>query len=121
MVGLVRFIGVLLALIGIGVFVKPDILRQMISFAKKPKRVYWSCGVKTLIGIIFLLAALQCKVPLVIAIFGILFASTIVICMMMKEKGMKAWIEFWEGRPDVVLRIWSLITLAIGALIIFSA
>ncbi|MGB2599479.1 MAG: hypothetical protein WBB86_02480 [Candidatus Omnitrophota bacterium] len=121
MVGLVRLIGILLAIIGVVVLFRPEVLKQMISYVEKGKRTYWSCGIKTVIGIIFLLAALQCKVPLVIAVLGILFVSSLVICMMMGEKGIKAMIKFWKEKPPVILRLWSVLTLAIGLLIIISA
>jgi uncharacterized protein YjeT (DUF2065 family) len=121
MVGLVKFIGMLLVITGVVVLVRPEVCKQMISYVEKGKRVYWSCGIKTIIGIIFLLAALQCKVPLIIAILGILFVSSIVICMMMGEKGIKAMIKFWKENPPVILRLWGVLTLAIGLLIMISA
>ena len=121
MVGLVRLLGIIMMLIGIAVLVRPALMKKMIAFVKVDKRVYWSGGIKTLVGIIFLLAATECKIPFVIAVMGILFVMSLVICLAMGDKKIKSWIEVWEAKTEDFVKVWSLVTIAIGALITFSA
>ncbi|MFQ5952695.1 MAG: hypothetical protein ACE5JK_04740 [Candidatus Omnitrophota bacterium] len=121
MVALVRLIGILMMLLGVICLIKPDTLLKMIAHIRKGKRVYWSIGTKTVLGIIFLLAALQCRVPLVIALLGILFVSSLVVSLVIGVKGIKVMIEFWENQQPIVLRMWSALTLVIGLLIVVSA
>ena len=121
MVVLVRIVGMLLMLVGVVCLLNPEYLKRMIVFFIKGKRVYWSIGVKTIFGVVFLLAALQCRVPLVIAILGILLVSSLAVSLVIGTKGLKSMCEFWMERPSAVVRVWAALTLVMGVLIIVSA
>ena len=121
MVILVRILGVVVTLAGVLFLVKPGMLKQMIEFIIQGKRVYAVGVVRIIIGIIFLLAASQCRLVWLIIVLGIIIlVAGIMVLTLGVEKCHKV-INTVKGKPDNVIRLIALIPVLIGVLVLFAA
>jgi len=117
---LVKLIGIITAGMGIIFLLSPKTMRQFMLLWEKGKRLYIGCILRILIGIIFLLAASQCKLVGVIVTLGILLIiSGGIILILGLDKG-KAILKWWYGRSLLVLRLIALFPIAVGVLILYS-
>ena len=117
---LVRLLGIAIVVVGVVFLVSPKLLKQYIAFWRGQKRLYIGGILSLLFGIIFLLAASQCKLAGVIIIFGIWGIVKGVLLFALGQKRLNAYLDWWLKRSPSVTRLLGLITLAIGALIIYS-
>jgi len=120
MVVLVKLIGIFIVIVGIIFLVSPKTMRRFMVFWEKGKRVYIGCMLRILIGIIFLLAASQCRLIGVIVTLGILFIITGSIIFIIGLDRTKIILKWWYGRSLLVLRLIALIPIAVGVLILYS-
>ena len=95
-------------------------MKKMITWIKEGKRMYWSITIKFLFGIVLLINASQCRIPAVIMIFGLLYAIGSFVGILMGIDKMKAYVKWWEERPPIVYRLWSVGTIGLGLLLFFS-
>ncbi|MFH1836768.1 MAG: hypothetical protein ABH862_01460 [Candidatus Omnitrophota bacterium] len=120
MVILVKLFGMLAAAAGIIFTLKPDILKRYIEFWKRIKRLRIGGIISILFGIIFLMAASQCKWVLFIQVLGIWAIIKGVLLLTLGEKVMNSYFAYWENKPASVIRYFSLIIIAIGVLVLYA-
>ena len=121
MVGLVKFIGIFIVGFGVAYFITPSMIKQYMAFWKSGKRLYLGGALALLIGIIFLLAAGQCRWRWFIVAFGILsVAKGIWLFAISQEKAISI-IDWWVKRPITFFRVHAIFAIAIGVLLIYSA
>lgn len=121
MVILVKLIGVVIVILSVIYLLNPDTMKKYAAFWKKGKRLYTGAVISIIFGVIFLLAASQCKVAWIVAIFGILALIKGIALLMLGPKKAISTIDWWIERPYAALRLISLIPLIYGMLLIFSA
>ena len=121
MVIAVKIVGIIFVIMAIVYLLRPGILKRLIEFFKKGKRLYLAGLVRLALAVFFLLAALKCKHPWIIGILGVIILITGLIIFVMKLEKLKAILEWYQRRSDWVLRLIALIALAIGVTIIYSA
>ena len=117
----VKIIGILFVLLAIFYFLKPDVIKSMIQFFRKGKRIYLAAVMRFALAIVFLLAARECDITWVIATLGIIFLVSGLLIFLLGSKRIKAMFDWWLKQSSLLLRVLALITLAFGAVIIFSA
>jgi uncharacterized protein YjeT (DUF2065 family) len=118
---LVHIIGIFITTVGILIFVFPKHSRRMMLFWRQGNNLYAAGAIRILLGSIFLFSARLMRLPQVIFILGILmFLGGLLIFMLGLEK-VKAIIEWMEKKPEAYLRLISLLALAFGVLVIYSA
>ena len=118
---IVKIIGIVFVFIAVVYLLRPDILKHMMEFFKKGRRIYFAGLLRFVLAVIFLLAANECRIPWVIITFGILFIISGLLVFTFGLKRLKAMIEWYQKQPFVLLRVIALIALAVGAVIIYSA
>ena len=117
----VKIVGIVVVFIGIVYLLKPGVLKSFIGFFKKGKRIYFVGLIRFVLAVIFLLAANQCKMPWVIIVFGILFMISGLLIFILRAERLKSILDWWQRQSSLLLRLMALITLAVGAAIIYSA
>jgi len=118
---LVKLFGVLIAVMGIIFFVSPKAFKQYISYWKQEKRLRIG-GVATIIfGVVFLIAASQCRLVWFITVLGIWSIIKGVLLLTIGQKKIYAYLDCWLDKPILTTRFLSLIVLAFGVLVIYSA
>ncbi|MBW7991603.1 MAG: DUF2065 family protein [Planctomycetes bacterium] len=117
---IVQITGILIVLIGIVFLLKPGVMKWLMEFIKKGKRVYFAGVIRFTLAIIFLLGASECSQKWIIAAFGILFLiSGLVIFILGPEKIRKIF-EWYQKQPVLIFRVIAVIALACGAIIVYS-
>lgn len=117
----VRIVGIVFVLIGILYLLKPGVLKRLMEFFKQGKRIYFAGLIRFALAIILLLAARECKDFWVIFLFGVLFLISGLLIFVIPLEKLKSYIGWWQKQSLVLLRVLSLIALAIGAVIIIFA
>lgn len=118
---LVWIIGAIIAIWGITVLFKPDWMKHlMATFEKRKFLIYFTAGIKIIIGVVFLILATKCKWPWVIIILGIMTAGgSIIFCMLPYDK-IKAFMTWWENRPIWLYRVWAVLATLLGGFIMYA-
>lgn len=117
MTTVIKFLGVVVAVMGIVFLINTNALRQFSLFWKRGKRLQIGAVIDFVFGIFFLLAAPQCRLPGLITIFGILALIEGVLILTFNQK----YLDWWLSKPILFTRFMGLITAAFGALLIYSA
>ena len=117
----IKIIGIVIVFFAIIYLLKPDILKRLLEFFKKGKRIYLAALIRLTFAVLFLLDANECKMPWVIIAFGILFLLSGLLIFILGVEKTRTMIEWWQKQSTLLVRIIGLIALAIGALIIYAA
>ena len=121
MLVLVKGIGIVIAGMGILIFLNPKMMKQLIVFWRQGKRIYIAGILRLLFGVILLLAASQCRLVGVIVTMGIfmLIGGTLIFTLGLEK--IKSILDWWDKRQPLAMRFMGLIAFGIGVLIIYSA
>jgi hypothetical protein len=117
---LVWFIGWLVAFEGVLFLIKPDAAKSVMRFFIQNNRVYIAAVVRTIIAIIFLIAARQCRIPWIVISLGVLLLISGIIGFAVKSSSQKAMLNWWLSRPAITIRLLSIIPLIIGAILVYA-
>jgi uncharacterized protein YjeT (DUF2065 family) len=118
---LVKIIGLLIVLEGILFLLKPELLRRIAEFFSQGKRAYIAAGVRIVLGVVFLLAASQCRIVWVIIALGLLLLLSGIVMLTIRHERLKSIINWWRQRSAGVLRIVAVVVAALGIVVLYSA
>jgi hypothetical protein len=118
---IVKIIGIVIIVLSVVYILKPAVPRALIKFFKQGHRMYLAGLIRLIFAVIFLLAAGKCQYPKAIAAFGILFLISALLVFSLGAAKINRYMEWWQKQSDILLRIISLVALAIGSAIIYFA
>jgi len=121
MLTFVRLFGVIIICMGIIFLISPRAIKQYISFWKQEKRLRIGGIACIPFGIVFLIAAPQCRLTGLITVLGIWSIIKGVLLLTISQKKMGAYLDWWLNKPILVTRFLFIIMLAFGVLLIYSA
>ena len=121
MVGLVKLWGIVMVIAGAIYLVKPTVMKKVLRFWTKGKRIYLGGALSLLLGIIFLFAAPKCSLSWFVGAVGILAIVKGVLLLALKPKTTITITENFMHSPGETLRILSLTLIGIGVLFILAA
>jgi len=118
---LVRIIGIFA--VGMGAFasIKPEVLKNIFAFFLKGKNIYIAGVVRLSFGVIFLIAATQCRQVGIIIFLGILFLISGILIFTLGLEKCKAVLKNISEKPVNILRLLLSIPILLGVLILFAA
>ena len=114
---IVKIIGVLIAGLGIAFAAHPPLAKRMMEFWKTGNRVYYAGVIRLAIGVLILMAASGADLPLAAVALGLMFLASGSLIFVMGLDAMKKQIEYWEGQPDIPIRIMGVFAFTFGVLI----
>ncbi len=117
----IKSLGILFCIIGIVYLLRPGIMKWLIEFFKKGKRIYFSGLIRFVLAIVFFVGARECKYPWAIFAFGILFVIGGFLIFILKPEKIKHILEWYQKQSVLIFRIIAVFVLVFGALIIYSA
>jgi len=117
----IQSLGIVFALMGIVYLLRPDVMKWLMEFFKQGKRIYFAGLIRFVLAIVFLLGARECDISWVIAVFGVLFIIGGLLIFILGSERLKSIIDWWQKQSILLLRVIALITLAVGAIIVYSA
>jgi len=118
---IVKIVGILIVLIGIVFLLKPGVMKRLMNFIKKGKRIYFATVIRFTLAIIFLLGAGECYQKWIIAAFGILFLISGLLILILGPEKIRQILEWYQKQPVLIFRVIAVIALACGAVIVYSA
>ncbi len=121
MIMLIKLIGIFVMAMGIMELLNPKMAKKMLVFWRQGKNIYIGGLIRVLLGVIFLYYAPQAKFPEIIFALGILVSFAGLIIFLLWLEMTMAMIDWWDKKPDSMVRLVSLLTLACGVLIIYAA
>ncbi len=113
----IKFLGVIVMVMGIIFLINTNALRQFSLFWKRGKGLQIGAVIDFVFGIFFLMAASQCRLPGLITVFGILALIEGVLILTFNQK----YLDWWLSKPFLFTRFTGLITVVFGTLLIYSA
>lgn len=117
----IKIIGIFFIAIAIVLLLKPAVMNQLMEFFKKGKRIYLAALVRLALAVVFLLGARECDITWLIVIFGILFLISGLSIFMLGPERIRRMLGWFQKQSVLLLRVMAIITLAIGAIIIYAA
>ena len=117
---LIKLFGIVVVIMGAAFLINPKLIKQYIGFWQQQKRLHIGGAIALLLGIIFLLAASQCRLAGVIMVLGIMSIAKAIFIFTRGLKGFQPMFNWWLARPDSFLRAYAVFALAMGALVIYS-
>jgi len=118
---IIKLIGLLEIVLGVIFLLNTDNFRRFISFFSEGKKPYLGGFLKILIGSIFLFTATQCRVVWIMVTLGVLALAGGILILTRETQKAKSLIAIWKDKPVSVLRLYAVLALLVGALIIYSA
>ena len=117
----IKSLGILFVLMGIAYLLRPDIMKTLMGFFKKGKRIYFAGLLRFALAVVFFVAARECSYPWIIFASGIIFLIGGLLIFMLGPEKIRRILDWYEEQPALIFRVIALIVLAFGAIIIFSA
>ena len=121
MVIFVKLFGIVIVLVGLLFLINPKTLKQYISFWKQEKRLRIGGVLAIPFGIIFLIAAPQCRLAWLITVLGIWSIIKGALLLTLGQKKINVYLDWWLEKPVLAIRFLGLIALAFGVLLIYAA
>lgn len=117
----IKSLGMLFALMGIAYLLRPNIIKTLMGFFKKGKRIYFAGLIRFVLAVVFFVAARECRYPWIIFASGIIFLIGGLLIFMPGPEKIRRILDWYLNQPTLIFRVIALIVLAFGVIIIFSA
>jgi uncharacterized protein YjeT (DUF2065 family) len=118
---IIKIIGIVIVLIGVLFLLKPDVMKKIMGFMKKGRRIYLAGLLRFALSVIFLLGAGECYHKWIIAAFGILFLISGLLIFTIGPEKIRRMLDWYQNQPELIFRVIAGIVLACGAVIVYSA
>jgi len=110
----------LFALMGIAYLLRPDIIKKLMGFFKKGKRIYLAGLIRFALAVVFFVAARECRYPWIIFASGLIFLVGGLLIFLLGPEKIRRILEWYQEQPTLIFRIIALIVLLFGVIIILS-
>lgn len=117
---LIKLIGIYLIAIGVVVLFTPKAYNKILKFFRKEKRVYIAGILRIFLGILFLSAAQQSRLKIFLVVIGILTVIGGILIFVPKQKKLQEMIDWFDKIPSIFIRLWGIVAIILGALLIYS-
>jgi len=117
----IKSIGMLISLMGIVYLLRPDIIKKLMVFLKKGKRIYLAGILRLALAVIFLVAARECRYPWIIFVSGIIFLAGGLLIFLLGSEKIRKILDWYQEQSTPIFRVIAIIVLVFGIIIILSA
>ena len=117
----IKSLGILFALMGIAYLLRPEIIKKLMGFFKKGKRIYFAGLVRFALAVVFLVAARECRYPWIIFACGIIFLAGGLLIFLLGPEKIRRILNWYQEQSTLIFRLIAIIVLAFGVIIILSA
>jgi uncharacterized protein YjeT (DUF2065 family) len=117
----IKSLGMLFSLMGIAYLLRPEIIKRLMGFFKKGKRIYFAGLIRFALAVVFFLGARECRYFWVIFACGIIFLMGGLLIFLLGPERIRRMLDWYQDQPTLIFRIIATIVLAFGVIIILSA
>ena len=118
---IIKLLGVIFALIGIGYLLRPDAAKWLMGFFKKGSRMYFPGVVRFVLAVVFFVGARECRYFWIIFAFGVLFLLSGLLIFLLGPARIRKILDWYQKQPTFVFRVIAVIVIAVGVIVVFSA
>jgi len=115
---IVLAIGLIVIVIGLAVLLKPARLKDLLYILLEKDWFRIVAALRVIIGVLFLFAAGGTRSPIFVSVRGILFILAGVLIPILGPARLRSLTSWWMKRRDLVLRLWALVALALGGVLV---
>ncbi len=116
----VSFVGVGVAAIGVLGVAAPARLTALLARWRVLTRLPVTLGLRILTGILFLAAALDCRLPELVRLIGVLELLGAALLLVLGAQRLDRFVTWWLERPPSFVRKWCVAASAFGLLIVYA-
>jgi uncharacterized protein YjeT (DUF2065 family) len=102
------------------ILIKPGVYRKLIKFFSYGRMLYIPAAIAIVAGILFLIYARDCRQPWMIIVFGLIAAVKGLAIFLSKPQSLKETLTWLSERSDTTLRLFGILALAVGVLIVYG-
>jgi uncharacterized protein YjeT (DUF2065 family) len=117
MIILIKFIGVLIAGLGLALFASPEFSQKIFNFFKEGKRLYIAGAIRLVVGALILFSASSSVVPVAAIALGLMFVVSGIVIFAADLEKMKAFLLHYSQMPQLVIRLLGLVAATFGVLV----
>ena len=117
----IKSLGIVFALIGIGYLLRPDVAKRLMGFFKKGSRMYFPGVVRLILAVVFFMGARECRSFWVTFVFGIFFLLSGLLVFLLGPARIRRILDWYLAQPTFVFRVIAVVVLAVGVVIVLSA
>ena len=115
-----KLIALSILVIGAIFLVNPKAMKNYVGFWVQGSRMRKGGVVNLVIGIVLLMAASQCRVPIVLTLMGIMSLVKGVFLFSVGSEKAKAMAGKWRDKPQGKVRLLALLPIGLGLLLFWS-
>ena len=113
-------LGVMIVAMGLAALMAPGTLKRLLRHLTEAGRFYIVAVLRFVIGVLFLLAAGSTRLPIFVTAVGVLSIAAGLLMPVLGAARLKAIVDWWLARGDIVLRLWGLVACAFGLLLVWA-
>jgi len=117
MIILVKLFGILITLLGLTIFASPEFTKKLFAFFTEGRRIYYAGVVRTVVGLIILISASRCSIPLAAIALGLMFLVSGIAVFAADLEKLKSFITAYSGMSGLIIRLMGLVAAFFGILI----
>ncbi|MHC4425375.1 MAG: hypothetical protein ACYSYV_04665 [Planctomycetota bacterium] len=117
----IKSLGIIFALIGVGYLLRPDVMKRLMGFFKKGKRIYFPGLIRFALAVVFFLGARECRYFWIIFASGVIFLTGGLLIFVLGPEKIRRILDWYQEQPTLIFRIIAVIVLVFGVIIILSA
>lgn len=114
----IKSLGIVITLMGVAYLLRPGIIKHLMSFFKKGRRIYLPGILRLALAVVFFLGARECRYPWVIVASGIVFLAGGVLIFTLGAGRVRWLLDWYAEQPVLIFRVIAVVVLAFGAVII---
>ena len=118
---IVSIVGIIALCIGALGLLHPKLIGTLVSICTGAFRFWLAILARVVLGILFLVVAPHCEVPVLVQVIGGISLLAAVVILMMGQESLDATIEWWLARPQTWVRASALFAFAFGWLMLYAA
>jgi uncharacterized protein YjeT (DUF2065 family) len=117
----IKSLGMLFALMGVAYLLRPEIIKRLMGFFKKGKRIYFAGLVRFALAVVFFIAARECRYFWIIFASGIIFLMGGLLIFLLGPEKIRRILNWYQEQSTLIFRVIAVIVLVFGVIIILSA
>ena len=119
MLSIIAGVGVLVALLGLAIFVSPPLLKRILVFYEEGSRLYAALVFRVIFGTLLIAAADQSRSPKVVLTLGVITVIAGLGGFFVGLDRMRALARWWSRQSPLTVRAWSLVAIVFGAFLVY--
>ncbi len=114
MVVIAAWIGLLIAGMGVGIFISPESYRWIIKKFIDQNWHYITVAIRVVVGVLFLLAAPYSNTPVYIGVLGFFFILAGIALLFIGRRRLKQIADWFLDQSDFMLRVLACVVVVLG-------